>query len=147
MTTEAELPDDQTMRLPVVQEALSVDKRTVETGRVRVTSRVSSEDVVVREHLTSTTVRVERVPIDRLVDVVPPPRTEGARTVLSVTEEVLVRRIRVIEEIHLISEDHTDLHEETVTLRRLDVQVERLGMAERDQVSLATNPSPEGEKT
>ena len=59
---------------------------------------------------------------------------------------MLVKRIRVIEEVHLISEDQTNLYEETVTLRRLDVRVERLG-AERDEASVDPNSSTKGQKT
>lgn len=146
MTIEADPRDDQTIRVPTVEESLSIEKQRVDTGRVRATSAVSSQETMVREHLSTTSIRVERVPIDRLVDIAPLPRTEGSRTILSVTEEVLVKRIRVIEEVHLISEDQTNLYEETVTLRRLDVRVERLG-AERDEASVDPNSSTKGQKT
>lgn len=142
MTTEADLPADQFIRVPIVEEALVVDKQLVEAARVRVTSTATGEEVSVREHLTSTSVRVERVPVDRLVDVAPLPRTEGPRTILSVTEEVLVRRIRVIEEVHLIRETRTDLHEQTVTLRRLNVEVERTDIPDDGVAPLSTTPNP-----
>lgn len=146
VTIEAELPADQIIRLPIVEETLNVVKRRVETGRVRATSSVVSHAAAVREHLTTTSVRVERVPIDRFVDVAPLPRTEGLRTILSVTEEVLVKRIRVIEEVHLISEAHTDLHEEMVTLRRLDVTIERTDLPGEDVAAPPTS-HPESPKT
>lgn len=147
VTIEAELPAERPIRLPIVEETLVVAKRRVETGRVRATSSVTSHEEAVREHLTATSVRVERVPVDRFVDVVPLPRTEGLRTILSVTEEVLVKRIRVIEEIHLISEVQTDLHQETVTLRRLDVAIERIEAPVRENADPATPPHSEGRDT
>ena len=140
------IEDDPPYRLPIVEETLNVEKRRVETGRIRATSSVTRHEAAVREHLTATSVRVERVPIDQFVDVVPLPRTEGPRIILSVTEEVLVKRIRVIEEVHLISEARTDLYEETVTLRRLDVAIERADLPERGLGAPSTS-KPEGQNT
>lgn len=133
MTTEADLPDDPTTRFLIVEEVLNVERQSLETGRVRVTSIVTNHEDAVREHLTTTSIRVERFPVDRLVDVAPPPRTEGSRTILSVTEEVMVKRVRVIEEVHLISETRTDLHEQTVSLRRLDVEIDRTHLPEGEE--------------
>jgi len=116
---------DKTVRIPIVEERLQLEKRTVETGRVRVTSKVVTETHPVHETLTAETVRVEHVPVDQWVSDVPPVRTEGDRTIISVIEEVLVKRIRVIEEIHLIRERRETVFDEAVTLRRTEVDVSR----------------------
>lgn len=56
---------------PVVEERLRAVKQTVETGRVRVTSQVSTEMHPICGTVQAETVRVERVPVDRLVDEAP----------------------------------------------------------------------------
>lgn len=112
--------------VPITEERLRIAKENVETGRVRVTRNVSREEVMVREILAGVRYRVERVPVDRIVASVPPVRDELDRMVVPVTEEVLVKRFRVVEEIHLIPERTETPVEEQVTLRRTDVTVERL---------------------
>ncbi|MBB5711801.1 DUF2382 domain-containing protein [Sphingomonas xinjiangensis] len=95
---------DKSVRIPIVEERLRVEKQTVETGRVRVASHVVTHTQPIRGTLRAETVRVEHVPVGHLFDEVPPIRTEDDRTIVPVVEEVLVKRIRVIEEIHLIRE-------------------------------------------
>lgn len=118
-------PQDSAIRIPVVEERLRVSKERVETGRVTVTSTVESQNVAILEQLVSTSISIERVPIDRLVDVAPDTRTEGNRMIVPVTEEVVVKRIRVIEEVHLIREDATSTFDQQVALRRMNVSVAR----------------------
>ncbi len=114
-----------THRIPIVEERLTVGKETVETGRVRLSSSVASEDVRVEETLTRVQVSVERLPVDLLLEDAPAVRTEPGRTVVPVFEEVLVRRFRVTEEVHLISEESEELVEQEVTLRHTRVEAER----------------------
>ncbi len=52
-------------------------------------------------------------------------REEPGRLVVPVFEEVLVKRYRVTEEVHLITERSEQQYDETVTLRRNRVEVER----------------------
>lgn len=108
-----------------MEERLRVEKQTVETGRVRVETRVVTESQPVHEVLKTETVRVEHVPVDRLVDDLPPVRTEGDRTIIPVVEEVLVKRIRVIEEIHLVRERSHAPVDDMVSLQRTEVDVTR----------------------
>ncbi|MET1756606.1 DUF2382 domain-containing protein [Novosphingobium sp. RD2P27] len=113
------------IRIPIVEERIHLEKQKVETGRVRVTSRVVSETQPVHETLATVRVQVERVPVDRVVTEAPPVRTEGNRTIIPVTEEVLVKCIRVTEEIHLVEERTESPFENEVTLRRTEVDVAR----------------------
>lgn len=122
--------DDRAVRIPIVEERLHLAKERVETGRVRVLSTVRTEQVAVDEELSSTSVRVERVPVDILVDVAPQIRTEGDRTIMPVVEEVLVKRFRIIEEVHLIREVTVDRYEEEISLRRKNVAVERIDLGQ-----------------
>lgn len=113
------------VRIPIVEERIDLEKQKVETGRVRVTSRVVSDTQPVHETLATVRVHVENVPVDRIVTEAPPVRTEGNRTIIPVTEEVLVKCIRVIEEIHLVEERTESSFDDEVTLRRTEVDVAR----------------------
>lgn len=117
--------DNDPLRIAIAEERLAVSRETVETGRVRVETRVVPETVPIEETLAHVAVRVERFPVDRLVDDAPPVRTEGDRTIVSVTEEVLVKRIRIVEEIHLVAERTQDQVREKVRLHRTEVDVTR----------------------
>ena len=112
------------VRIPIVEERLETGKKTVETGRVSLSSRVTDEEVLVSDTGTRVSVRVERVPVDILVDEAPTIRTEGEHMIVPVFEEVLVRRIRITEEVHLIRERTEEPLERQVTLRRNDVEIE-----------------------
>lgn len=118
--------------LPLVEEALRVGKRRVETGRVRVSVRTDVAEEVVRETLRSERAEVERVPIDReLADGEPAPamRQEPDGTVvLPVLEEVLVveRRLVLREEIRMRLVAAEEAVEQPVAVRRQRASVERL---------------------
>jgi stress response protein YsnF len=118
--------------LPLVEEALRVGKRRVETGRVRVSVNTDIAEQVVRETLRSERAEVERVPIGReLADGEPAPalRQEPDGTVvLPVLEEVLVveRRLVLREEIRMRLVAVDEAVEQPVTVRRQRASVERL---------------------
>ena len=111
----------------LVAETLSVDKRVVETGRVRVRTIVDEEPVVVTETLSGNYVTVDRVPIDRVVSTVPPTRTEGDVTIVSVVEERLrvVRELVLVEEVHMRDVRTSEPFEQTVSRRVMRAVVER----------------------
>jgi hypothetical protein len=70
--------------IPVVAEEVTVEKRTVETGRVRVRTTVHEREEVVDEPLLREEVTVETVPVGRLIDTdVPVPRTNHTKRSLT----------------------------------------------------------------
>ena len=75
--------------------------------------------------MTSERFEIERVPVGRTVEAVPPARTEGDLTIMPVVEEIGVveRRLVLKEEIHIRRVRHTERHRETVTLRAQDAVV------------------------
>jgi uncharacterized protein (TIGR02271 family) len=127
--TETEKVADETR--PVVlalhEESLSVDKRVVETARVRVSRVTHDYQQQVDELLQHQKVEVERIPIDRPVEAMPSVRQEGDVTIIPVVEEVVeVKRHLVLkEEVHIRRLQHTERYQETVTLRRQEAQVSR----------------------
>ena len=116
--------------IPVVEESLTVSRRTVETGRgVRVSKTVSEREEMVDEPLALDEVVVERTEVNRwLADgaEVPAVRQEGDVTVVPVLEEVLVTQKRLLlkEEIR-ITRVRREVHRpQRVTLRTEQVAVE-----------------------
>lgn len=115
------------VRLPLVTETLRVDKRVVETGRVRVRTVVDVADNWVRETLARDDVEITRVPIDREVAVAPADRVEGDTTIISIVEEVLVveRKLMLREEVHMRRVHATTPVEHVVAVRTMRAVIER----------------------
>jgi uncharacterized protein (TIGR02271 family) len=114
--------------VPVLVEELEVQKRLVETGKVRITKVVHERQAVVDEPLFHDNVAITRVPMQRVVDGPVPVREENDTTIISVVEEVLVveKRWMLREEIH-IRKQRVETHQpQRITLRSEDVQVERV---------------------
>ena len=120
--------EDDVLALSLHAEEISIARRRVETGRVRVQVHTTSQDHLVDEELTQERVQVERVAIGRVVDAAPPTRQEGDTTVLSIVEEVLVveRRLVLKEEVRLTRVRVVDHHRETVSLRTQEAVIDRL---------------------
>lgn len=112
--------------VPLVEEVLSVGKREVERGGVRITKTVEARDEQVPISLRREAVSVERVPIGQYVDTPPAPRQEGDTLIVPVFEEVVIKRILLKEELRITRTTTTVEETQTVTLRREHVQVERL---------------------
>ena len=114
--------------LPVLEETVSVQKRRVERGKVRVRKTVSEHEGLIDEPLFSERVEVERVAVNEFVDRAPPVREEGDVTIIPLLEEVLVveKRLLLKEEVR-VTKNRTERREpQRVTLRREEAVVERL---------------------
>jgi uncharacterized protein (TIGR02271 family) len=119
---------DSETSLPIIEEQLNVGKRVVETGGVRLRSRIIEKPVEESLRLREEHVRVERHPVNR-------PASEadinGFREgTIEMTERsevpVVNKEARVVEEVSLNKD--VEEREETVrdTVRRTDVEVENL---------------------
>ena len=122
-------------RIPLVEESLRVDKRIVETGRVRVRVVVDEQDHHFSEALDRSTVEVVRVPINREIDVMPEPRTEGEYTIVPVVEEVLVvrRQLVLVEEVRIRRVMTTELVDQTVVARKMRAVIEREDLTDKQE--------------
>ncbi|PWC84414.1 hypothetical protein TSH100_17825 [Azospirillum sp. TSH100] len=114
--------------IPLHDESVTVGKQQVERSRVRVTTRVSEREEMVRQTLEQEEATVTRIPIDREIDAHPGIRQEGDVTVIPLVEEVLVveRRLVLREELHIRKSRRTVEVEQPVTLRSEDAVVERV---------------------
>ena len=135
------------MTLPLIAETARIDKRAVETGRVRVSTRTETIDQVLRETLRSDMVGVTRVPINRtLAEGETPPvvREENGVTIIPVLEEILVveKRLVLKEEVHVRQTTAGEDVEMPVTLRRQQAVIERVS-PEGHVTALTPTPSSE----
>ena len=122
------------VRLPVIEERISIGKRAVETGRVRVSTSMIEEAVTLHESLARESVEVTRVPVDREVQGAPPVREEGDVTIVPVVEERLVveKRLFVVEEIHLRRNRVAEGVDIPTTLKRTHVDIERRSLDQQE---------------
>ena len=110
--------------VPVGRERVVIEK--IETERVagRIRLRTQAEETSVSEILHVESVRIERVPMDRILSEAPVQRVEGDVTIVPVVEEVLVKQFRLVEEIRIIRHQEADEFAETITLRWQEAIVE-----------------------
>ena len=115
--------------MPVVQEELQIGKRAVSNGGVRVIQRVTETPVKEMIRLRDERATIERRPVDR------PAREadfanfkEGTIEVRETTEEpVVAKTARVVEEVVVGKEVQERTETVADTVRKTDVEVERLG--------------------
>jgi uncharacterized protein (TIGR02271 family) len=120
--------NDTMLVVPMIAEELAVQKRVVETGKVRITKVVQEREAVVDEPLFGEEVEVERVPIERVVEGPVPVRYEDNTVIVSILEEVLVveKRLMLKEELH-IRKRRIETHQpQQVMLRHEEARIERL---------------------
>ncbi|HSK70257.1 MAG TPA: YsnF/AvaK domain-containing protein [Pyrinomonadaceae bacterium] len=123
-TTEVENPQ---VIIPVIQEEVSVDKQVVETGKVRISKKISEREELVDEPLLREEVAVERVPINQYVDAAPQARQEGDTLIIPVMREEIVvqKRLVLVEELR-VRKQIVEAHEpQSVTLLKEEVEITR----------------------
>lgn len=122
--------------IPIIEEELQVGKREVETGGVRVESRITEKPVEEQVTLREEHVHVERHPVNREVTGADMANfKEGEIDVTTRAEEAVVaKQARVVEEVEIgktLSE-----REETIrdTVKRTDVDVEEINNTRNSDV-------------
>ena len=112
-----------------------------ETGRVRITKTIHEREEMVDESLVTEKVQVRRVAINRLVDGPVEERQEGDTLIIPVVEEeaVIQKRLVLKEEIHITKQRKEEHHSQQVTLRRQEVNVERMPNEEEQKEAVHEN--------
>ena len=115
--------------IPLVEERLSVAKRQVESGRLRVRISVEEREERVPVSLAHDEVEIERIPKNVPVAEFPAVRLEGNTTIVPVVEEVVVveKRLVLVEEIHVRRKSATRTEEIPMMVRSEQASVEREG--------------------
>jgi uncharacterized protein (TIGR02271 family) len=121
---------EERLTLPVIEEALHVEKRAVTGAGYRLRKRVDTRVATVDELLRNYKVEIERTPVNTPLgsDDIPEPRYEGDTLVIPVVEEVLVteKRLVLTEEIRITRVHGTHRKPQSVELRREHIDIERL---------------------
>ncbi|MES2649901.1 MAG: YsnF/AvaK domain-containing protein [Bacteroidota bacterium] len=123
-----EYSDDESRKIPIIEETLNVGKREIETGGVRLRSRIVEKPVEEHLRLREEHVRVERNSVDR---------NATASDIDSFNEETVEMRERaevpvVSKEAHIVEEvsldKQVDHRDETIneTVRSTEVDIEEL---------------------
>lgn len=122
-----EHPPEELAAIPLVEERLSITKRQVEAGRVRVHVTVAEREETITEELSRDDVQIERVPRNERVSEMPHVRLEGSTTIIPVVEEVVVveKALVLVEEIHVRRATASESVQIPVTLRSERARVER----------------------
>ena len=113
--------------IPVVEEEAHLEKRLVERNRTRITKQVHTEEETIETPLRQERVQVERVPVERIIDSPVTSHYDGDTLVIPVMEEVLIikKKLFLKEEVRVTKYVGEIEHQETVTLRKEAVTVER----------------------
>ena len=124
----SELPPSGEPHIPLRAEDLTVSKLQVAGDIVRVRTVTREQETFVDETLKHERVQIERVPIGRQVEAIPPVRQEGDTTILSVVEETLVIEHRLIlkEEVHIRRLHVAERYQEAVVLRKQEAVITRI---------------------
>jgi uncharacterized protein (TIGR02271 family) len=124
-TTDTDLTDK---KIPIIEENIEVGKKTVQTGGVRLKSRIVEKPVEEDLRLRTERVYVERNPVDRPATDTDFDNFKEGETEITEHSEVPVvnKEARVVEEISLNKD--VDERTETVrdTVRKTEVDVEDL---------------------
>jgi uncharacterized protein (TIGR02271 family) len=127
-------------RIAAVEERMSVDKRQVETGAVRVRKVVSEEVRGVPLRLRGQHVNVRRVPVNEKVERRSGPRREGDTVVIPIYEYVPVVTMQLVlkEEVHV-----TTTETETNSIHEVTVSSEKVVVERRQGTDGPWRPEPE----
>ena len=133
--------------IPLAEERVSVTKREVETGRLRIHVSVRERQDAVPVEISHDEVEVERVPVNKAVSELPSVRLEGSTTIIPVVEEVVVveKRFILVEEIHVRRKSVAETRQIPVVLRSEHVRIE--GSGALDGASLSDGLAKSGGDT
>jgi stress response protein YsnF len=125
MPDQERQPDD--LRIPLHVEEISVSRHEIEKANVQVALITGTREQLIDEELTHIRVEIERIPIGRTIDVVPPISHEGDVTIIPVVEEIVVveRRVVLKEEVRVRLVSTKEQHQETVVLRQQEAVITR----------------------
>jgi len=123
------------MTIPVIEEKVQIDKKTVETGTIRITKVISEQEVPVNIPLVQEEHDIERVPVNEYVDSPPPPiRYDGDTMIIPIVQEVMVveKRLMVVEELRISKKQVHTNNVEHVNLRKEEINIERIPSNNQD---------------
>jgi len=120
------LPNEQPLVIPVIEETVSVNKQEVVTGKVRIEKQVEEIIEAVNVNLQHDEYTIRRITRNEYVDEgAPQVRYEGNTLIIPVVKEVMVKRLLLVEEVHIIKDVVTTSEQVNIPLRKETVTVNR----------------------
>jgi uncharacterized protein (TIGR02271 family) len=119
---------DERLVIPVIEEEVTVEKQIVETGKVRISKRISEREELVDVPLFREEVSVERVPINLVVEARPPVRQEGDTMIIPVVEEQIIvqKKLLLVEELRVRKELVENHQPQAVNVLKEEVDIRRV---------------------
>ena len=118
------LPKEQPLVIPVIEETAWVDKQVVVTGKIRIEKQVEEINEAFNVNLQHDEYTIRRVAVNEYVDEgAPQVRYEGNTMIIPVVKEVMVKRLLLVEEVHIIKEVVATSEQVNVPLRKETVTV------------------------
>lgn len=114
-----------------IEEKVTVQKQIVEKGKVRIVKKVNEEDETVTIPVATEEVKVEKIPINQIVENAPAVRYEGDTMIIPVVKEVIIieKKLMLVEEVHVTKHTLHMQDQRTIPLRKEEVIVERIPSA------------------
>ena len=114
--------------VPLHAEEVSVAKRRVITGRVKVATVTKESEQLVEELLEHQHVEIKRTPVGKPVDKAPAVREEGDTLIIPILEEIVVveRRLLLKEEVRVRRTREKQPYRERVVVRKQEAVITRL---------------------
>ena len=119
--------DSQDVVVPIYQEQASVSKRRIVTGKVKVSRVTHQSEKLLTETLAQQQVKIDRIPIGKLIKAVPKIREEGDAIIIPIVEEIPVVEYRLVlkEEVWVRRVRSKQNHRARVMLRCQEAVVTR----------------------
>jgi uncharacterized protein (TIGR02271 family) len=129
------------MVIPIIEEEVTIEKHIVPTGKVNITKTVKEIDEIVDVPTYKGEVTVDRIPVNTFVEKHPPIRQEGETMIIPVVQEqiVMVKKLLLVEELHVHNRVVESHHPQTVTLLKEEVEVVRT--AQNEHLDNLTKPN------
>jgi len=122
-----EIKDNDQLVVPLHAEEVSVAKRRVVTGQVKVGTVTKESEQLVEELLEHEHVEIERIAVGKEVDKAPTVRQEGDTLIIPVLEEIVVveRRLLLKEEVRIRRTREKQPYQERVVIRKQEAVITR----------------------
>jgi uncharacterized protein (TIGR02271 family) len=123
---------DEKFVIPIIQEQLQVSKEILETGKISISKKVIEENYDTEVSVYHEDVIVERKPIDKYIEGdLPQIRIEGDTTIMPIIKEVIIKRLLLVEEVH-------------ITMRKTETVVPVHEVLRKEEITIIRNDSPLG---
>ena len=120
--------DQEQTRIPLLAEEVSVSKKQIVTGQVKISTVTRQHEELVEALLEHDNVEIERTTVGREVDQAPMVREEGDTLIIPIVEEVVVveRRLVLKEEVRIRRKRETQPYQQRVVVRKQEAVITRL---------------------